>query len=244
MNFNLLGRGPTQVACYNVQSLNMTHLQTHIDHLVIAAETLEQGVAYVKEQLGVGMPFGGVHPQMGTHNHLMRLGDGIFLEVIAINPDAEPPRRPRWFGLDDALIRAQLAVQPVLLTWVVNSNDIDQLIRNAAFSAGTAEPISRGDLHWHFGLPEDGRLLAGGTLPYAIEWHTDRHPAESMADLGCRFEKLEIYHPRAEWLQSALESIAAQDLVTVHPLPGNETAYMVVSVQTPAGLKSLSSKIC
>ena len=70
-------------------------MDTKIDHLVIGAESLIQGVEYVKSCLGVEMPFGGVHVKMGTHNHLMRLGDGIFLEIIAINPEIDPPNRPR-----------------------------------------------------------------------------------------------------------------------------------------------------
>lgn len=71
-------------------------MQTRIDHLVIGAATLFQGVAYVKECLGVDIPYGGVHMTMGTHNHLMKLGDEIFLEVIAINPDIERIEHPRW----------------------------------------------------------------------------------------------------------------------------------------------------
>ena len=46
------------------------------------------------------MQVGGEHPRMGTHNLLLRLGDSVFLEVLSPNPDAPPPSRPRWFGLD------------------------------------------------------------------------------------------------------------------------------------------------
>ena len=41
------------------------NMQTQIDHLVIGARTLTEGVNYVKDLLGVDMPFGGVHPKMG-----------------------------------------------------------------------------------------------------------------------------------------------------------------------------------
>jgi Glyoxalase-like domain len=37
---------------------------------------------------------------MGTHNALAQLGDEKFLEIPAIDPEAERPKRPRWFGLD------------------------------------------------------------------------------------------------------------------------------------------------
>ncbi len=73
-----------------------------LDHLAIVAPTLEEGVAYVEKTLGVPMAAGGKHPEMGTHNRLLRLGDDIYLEVIAVDPEAPRPERPRWFGLDDS----------------------------------------------------------------------------------------------------------------------------------------------
>lgn len=216
-------------------------MQTRIDHLVIGAASLAQGVEYVKACLGVDIPYGGVHMKMGTHNHLMQLGDDIFFEVIAINHEADPPDRPRWFGLDDPFVRQQIEIQPTLLTWVVNTGSINELIRQATFSAGKAELISRGNLSWFFGLPGDGRLLAGGMLPYAIEWQTDRHPSVNMADLGCTLQGLEIHHPYPLWLQSALASIGAADLVKICPLPKNETPYLVAHIGTAHGVKALRS---
>ena len=216
-------------------------MQIKIDHLVIGARTLTEGVNYVKDLLGVDMPYGGVHPKMGTHNHLMRIGNDTFLEIIAVNHDIEPPNRPRWFGLDDPFGRQQIEQQPSLLTWVVNTQDIKNLMRQSAFSLGKAELINRGNLTWYFGLPDDGRLLAGGMLPYAIEWQTDEYPSAKMADLGCRFSGLEIYHPYPRWLQSALSSIGALNLVEVHALPKNEVPYMIATINTPDGIKELCS---
>lgn len=218
-------------------------METKIDHLVIAARTLSQGVNYVKKILGVDMPYGGVHTKMGTHNHLMRLGKDIFLEIIAINPDIEPPNRPRWFGLDDPFIRRQIDTQPALLTWVVNTQNIQELIQRSTFSFGKAELISRGKLNWYFGLPEDGRLLAGGMLPYVIQWQTDKHPSVNMTDLGCNLDRLEIYHPYPQWLQSALSSIGASGLVRVHALPKNEVPYMIAYINSPLGIKKLCSRV-
>jgi hypothetical protein len=216
-------------------------MATRIDHLVIGAGSLAQGVDYVRESLGVDMPFGGVHEKMGTHNHLMQLGNDIFLEILAINHDMEPPTRPRWFSLDDAFIRQQIAVQPTLLTWVVNTQNIKGLIRQAAFSMGTAEFVTRGNLSWYFGLPKDGRLFAGGMLPYAIEWQTDTHPSVHMADGGCRLQGLEICHPYPRWLESMLTSIGALDLVTITDLAQNTPPYMIAHIDTPDGVKKLHS---
>ncbi|MGD9010672.1 MAG: VOC family protein [Desulfobacteraceae bacterium] len=216
-------------------------MQTRIDHIVIGAESLNQGVDYVKNVFGVDIPYGGVHAKMGTHNHLMQLGGGSFLEVITVNHELEPPDRPRWYGLDDPFTRRQIKMQPTLLTWVVNTRNINALIRQASFSLGKAELIRRGELSWYFGLPGDGRLLAGGMLPYAIQWLTDKHPSAKMADLGCRLHSLEIHHPHPRWLQSALASIGALDLVKIGALPKNEAPYLTASVGTPLGIKKLTS---
>lgn len=216
-------------------------MKTKIDHIVIAAKNLEQGTAYVREYLGVDIPYGGVHMKMGTHNHIMQLGNDIFLEVIAINPDIDPPERPRWFGLDDPFVRRQIIEQPGLLSWVVNTGNIDDFLRHSSVSFGKAELLSRNNLNWYFALPDDGRLLAGGMLPYAIEWQTDIHPSTNMIDCGCRFESLEIYHSHPLWLHSILRSIGAENLVKVNSLPPNQTPYLKAYIKTPNGVKELRS---
>ncbi len=218
-------------------------MQSKIDHIVIGASCIPEGVNYVKNMFGVDIPYGGEHIKMGTHNHLMKLGDETFLEVIAINEKIAPPSRPRWYGLDDPYTRRCIERQPSLLTWVVNTRDMIGLMQQATFSLGKSELISRGNLSWYFGLPEDGRLLAGGLLPYAIEWHTDMHPSESMADLGCNLQSLEIYHPYPVWLQNSLESIGALQLVKINELPANETPYLSVDIGTPSGTVQLQSCI-
>ncbi|MEN8210320.1 MAG: VOC family protein [Thermodesulfobacteriota bacterium] len=216
-------------------------MQTRIDHLVIGADDLAQGIAYVKEFLCVDIPYGGIHTKMGTHNHLMQLGNDIFLEVIAVNPDMKSPESPRWFGLDDPHVRKQIKKKPVLLNWVVNTKNIKELLGQANFSFGKKQLICRGNLSWYFGLPRDGRLLAGGMLPYAIEWQTDFHPSKNMADAGCRFQRLEIYHPNPTWFKTILTSIGAENLADIHALPENSIPYMIAYIDTPYGVKFLRS---
>jgi hypothetical protein len=61
-------------------------MEIRFDHLVVAARELAVGVAWVESRLGVPMGAGGRHDVMGTHNRLLSLGPGRFLEVIAIDP--------------------------------------------------------------------------------------------------------------------------------------------------------------
>lgn len=219
----------------------MNKAVSNLDHLVIAAHTLEQGVEFVRETFDVTVPFGGEHPKMGTHNHLAQIGHNIFIEIIAINPDLAPPSCPRWFNLDDPALQNKLKTRPRLISWVINTNDIYECVKGAACSFGKPEPISRGNLSWYFGLPADGRLLAGGMLPYLIQWKTTAHPASQMADIGLELMSLKIYHPKDLWLQNILQSVGAQDLVEVIPSSSSNEACLEATFNTPAGIRTLRS---
>lgn len=218
-------------------------MNTQLDHIVIGAANLQQGVDYIHERFGIEMPVGGEHPLMGTHNHLMQLGDNTFFEIIAINPQAPAPQSPRWYGLDDPSICAQLQQQPRLLTWVVNHPLIDSLLANTAFNFGKVIPISRGNLNWLFAVPDDGRILAAGLLPYVMQWQTDGHPAQNMTDLGCRLRRIRLYHPYADWLRNTLKSIDAHNWVEIAALPNQQSPYWEVEMETPNGIQHLSSAI-
>ncbi len=217
-------------------------MKPKMDHLVIGAASLEQGVDFVKEKFGVDMPYGGAHLKMGTHNHLMQLGNSTFLEIIAINRNIEKPSSPRWYGLDDPFIQQKLSIEPTLLTWVVNTDNINGLMAQASFSIGKAELISRGELSWYFGLPQDGRLLAGGMLPYAIEWQADTHPAKNMSSLDCHLEQVEIYHPYPKWLNNHLKSIGAHELVEVKQSTTDASPHIIATINTPIGMRKLSNQ--
>ncbi len=176
---------------------------------------------------------------MGTHNRLLKLGEGAFLEVIAVNPGAPVPNRPRWFGLDDPYVRESLERRPRLLGWVVRTPDIYKVQAKTSFSLGEPVFVSRGKLSWHFGLPADGRLLASGMLPYLIAWSTPEHPAQQLENLGCTLERLEIVHPHAEWLAPILSDVGAAGLVKLTSLENNAAPSLKAHIRTPTGLKIL-----
>lgn len=106
-------------------------LRSFLDHLVVTAPTLAIGTEYVRDALGVTPEQGGEHVRMGTHNCLLKLGDSIYLEVIAVNPDAPPPKQLRWFELDEA----ESNEVPRLATWVVRTNDIKAALTACATPA-------------------------------------------------------------------------------------------------------------
>jgi hypothetical protein len=154
------------------------------DHLVVAARSLEEGAAWVAARLGVAPGPGGKHSQMGTHNRLMSLGPGRFLEVIAIDPEGARPAHPRWFELDTPAMQARLARGAALVHWVERTDDLEGAAR--AYPAGLEiRAFARGAYRWRMALMPDGSFPARGALPTLIQWE-GAHPADAMPESGCR----------------------------------------------------------
>ena len=85
-----------------------------LDHIAVAGACLEAAAAHVEEALGVALQSGGEHQRFGTHNRLLGLADGLYLEAIAIDPCAPDPDRPRWF---DGCHRTHGSERPDRLRW-------------------------------------------------------------------------------------------------------------------------------
>ncbi len=210
-------------------------LHTLIDHITVTAPTLAAGIDYVQRALGVTPQAGGEHPRMGTHNCLLKLGDSMFLEVIAINPAALGPDRPRWFGLD-AMTPLQ---QPRLAMWVARTSDIHSAVRVSPVDIGKIEPMSRAALNWLISIPEDGSLPLDGIAPGLIQWHTDLHPARQMQDSGCSLAALEGHHPQADRINHMLEAIGFEGEFSVAPCGPGEQPWLAAEILTPGGLRRI-----
>lgn len=182
-----------------------------LDHLVVGAASLEQGCAALRNLLGVTIPFGGAHPLMGTHNCLTRIGPGLFLEIIAIDPGTPAPDRPRWFGLDDPGQQTRLRERPRLIAWVAGVPSLAALAA-AALPFGRVQRMTRGRLAWSITIPDQ---VPEGVLPALIEWPDGPHPSEGIAYLGLRFERLRLVHPDPARIVGALHAIGAANLVDV-----------------------------
>ena len=223
-------------------------LQARVDHLVIAAATLEQGAAWCEATLGVTPGPGGEHTLMGTHNRLLRIATVDFprayLEIIAIQPGKASQRPRRWFDLDDAGLQASLAKDgPRLIHFVANVNDVAAartalhqlgLDRGEAVAASRMTP--RGLLQWQITLRDDGQRLFAGALPTLIEWG-ETHPAPSMPECGVTLQSLVATHPRAIELDTAYQSIGL-DRVKVKQGDANLCATLL----TPRGRVQLDSR--
>lgn len=199
-----------------------------LDHLAVACETLDEGTAWVEEQLGVALQPGGQHARYGTHNRLLGLADGIYLEVIAMDPDAVPQAGHAWFGLD------HFFGPPRLANWICQSNDFVADVLKAPQSAGQPRALTRGDLSWQIMVPDDGSLPYGGAFPTLICWAEGTvHPSERLAQSGCRLIALEVTHPLADDIRTMMTLRDARVSCTTGDFA------LQATVQTPSGLRVL-----
>ena len=206
-----------------------------VDHLVVAATSLEHGVAWIEERLGVRARAGGRHLAMGTHNALVGLGPLLYLEVIAIDPSGAPPARPRWYALDDPRMRAHLAESPALVHWAARTRDIETDAARCPVDLGAIMPMRRGDFAWRLTVPDDGHLPGRGLVPTLIEW-SGRHPAEALPDSGLRLAALAGEHPEPAPVRSALAVLGFSDALKV---TYGRTPRLAAMLRTPRGMVTL-----
>lgn len=203
-----------------------------LDHLVVTARTLDEGAAYVEAVLGVKLSQGGQHPHMGTHNLLLSLGPEAYLEVIAIDPGALPPARPRWFHLD-AFDEA-----PRMNNWVCRTDQLDAALEAAPEGTGMPFELSRADFVWSMAIPSDGRLPFDDAMPALIEWDSGSpHPAARLPDLGVRLERLDVFHPEAQKLLEQFPAFATLERVAVRAGPEKR---LIATIATPEGSRILA----
>ena len=186
-------------------------LASSIDHIVIGANHLHIETARLENTLNSTFLGGGKHDLMATHNRLLKLQDSIYLEVIAVDPEARPKtnvsRRHRWFSLDSKITQERLARAAQPLTWVVAVSDIEAAKSKCDYDPGEIIEVSRDHLKWRLTVPTDGSLSEEGILPSLIEWPEGRNPAHLMADSGVRLKSLVVSHPEPKRISSLLEKL-------------------------------------
>ncbi len=176
-----------------------------LDHIAVSGETLTDAQAYVEAALGVPMQTGGKHAVFHTHNALLGLEDGLYLEAIAIDPDAPTPDRPRWFALD------AFSGAPRLTNWICRTTQITEILAEIDLPLGEPVALKRGDLRWHMAVPASGHLPYQNCAPAVISWSAGIHPAQRLTHRGVRLRRLTIRHPDVAALQRALTPYLGDD---------------------------------
>ncbi len=189
-------------------------IRESVDHLLLGARDLDQGIAWLDARTGVKAQPGGSHPGLGTRNALVSLGGRQYLEIIA--PD--PAQAAFNFNLD---LRA--LATPRLVTWAVSTADVDAAVAAARRhgldvvgprdgsrtrpdgsvlqwrSAGVRAPFAEADLD---------------PVPFFIEWASSSHHPSSDAPSGCRLVDVAIAGPEPAKLEAVLASLGVEATVT------------------------------
>jgi Glyoxalase-like domain len=217
-----------------------------LDHIAIIAPSLKDGIVWVRDCLGLSPQIGGQHPQMGTHNMLLRLngqngGDDLFLELITIDPNAPKPVHSRWFGLDDrdALetnwhegrrLRGMVARTDKLSTLTTLAGQSPELL-------GQPMRMTRGEREWQFAVRADGRLAMDGAVPHLMNWGAQGPAASTLPDLGCRLLELVLETPAPEAIQGVYDRIGFFGGPKLREGPRQK---LMAVIETPTGVHLLT----
>jgi Glyoxalase-like domain len=241
-------------------------MNTQVDHLVVAARSLQEGVDWCEATLGITPGAGGEHPLFGTHNRLFRIATvnypRAYFEIIAINSEApraantpandqNVSQKKRWFDLDSPALQEAIQSSPRLVHFVANTSDVSKAcaaLQALGIDRGPAVQASRmtaaGLLQWQITVRPDGQRLFHGGLPTLIQWGTPDeapavavHPANGMQDSGVSLLALHMTTPQATELQAAHEAIGLQGISVEAGVPN-----FMAKLQTPKGLVTLESK--
>jgi hypothetical protein len=176
---------------------------------------------------------GGRHESIGTHNAILPLADGAYVELMAKDPTNPRPDGGMPFGLG-------VDAGPRLATWAAGTSDIDAAVeasRTAGYDPGVVVDLARdtpeGDhLTWRLTIARE--LAFDGLVPFLIDWGTTPHPSRS-APARCSIESFRAEHPEAASLRTTLRALGCSIDVDMGPRPS-----LFATIVGPDGRMDLS----
>ena len=205
-----------------------------IDHLVYAVPDLPTALDWFAEQTGIRPAVGGRHLTRGTHNAVVSLGDGAYLEIIAPDPENHDVAPPRWMAVD-------AIAKPTLTRWALKSDDLE---RDAALLQainphhgrivdGSRSLTDGATLNWRMTLPQSEPLVE--LLPFLLDWSSsDFHPTERMGP-GYELLDLNFGHSDPEAMQTNFARFGYKAAITEQKLP-----QIIARLKTPRGILRLT----
>ncbi|MSU90922.1 VOC family protein [Rhodobacteraceae bacterium 2CG4] len=198
-----------------------------LDHILLGAPDLDAATTAFSALSGVTPSGGGSHPGFGTRNKLVSLGEALFFEVIAPDPEQLAKGR-RADGLSDL-------AAPKMMAFCLRSSDLLALSERATaagLSPQTPVPMSRTrpdgvTLNWEIlYLDTEGW---GDAVPFVIDWKGSPHPAETSPE-GCALTDFAVLHPDAAKLRAVYEAMGIDVPVKSALAPG-----FLLKLDTPNG---------
>jgi catechol 2,3-dioxygenase-like lactoylglutathione lyase family enzyme len=130
-----------------------------IDHVIYGTADLDLAAARVEAELGLKAAAGGRHDGVGTHNRIVPLGDGSFLELLAVADPQEASGSELGAALQAALARGD-----GLLGWAVAVGDLGAVAARLGTAISTVGRQGRTAR-----LTAVAESLAEPCLPFFIE---------------------------------------------------------------------------
>jgi glyoxalase-like protein len=184
-SFMVLTGGALALPLFSSFQLRGDAVPPTLDHLILGCHDLDSGITYMEKLSGYKAAPGGSHPQRGTRNALLALGNERYLEILAPDPQQQD-------GLQWHKEIAEMK-DPKLIGYALRYRGYDDLSalaeslrkRGIACSGPTDGSRTRPDgqaYRWRTVVRVDDKQ---GILPFYIAWSTDSpHPSEG-APGGC-----------------------------------------------------------
>jgi hypothetical protein len=195
-----------------------------IDHVILGIDDLDRGVKAFEVATGVKPVYGGKHPG-GTHNALVSLGDGIYLEILAVQVGVTVEG-------DFAGLKELKTLTPI--GWAVSSKDTAEL-RNRLSAAGIAvsEPVggsrttpTGAKLSWQSFVLDESSPEA----PFFIVWSEQTAHPSTTSPSGCKLQRWSVASPRVKELERLRQALDLRVDVAE-----SKTTAMRLSLTCPKG---------
>lgn len=205
-----------------------------IDHIVYCVPDLKNAMAALERQLGVAPVYGGRHQSQGTHNALLDLGLGCYLEILAVDLENKEMTDNRWMGID-------LIIKPAVTRWALKSENLndDQVHLNAyndqlgIVSEGARLTSTGTQLVWSMILPQAEPRVE--LIPFMVDWSSsDTHPTEALTK-GCRLTEINLSGPTNPSLAKCLNSLLNQ----AYQIPHAEEPSLSITIEGRYGKVTL-----
>ena len=206
-----------------------------LDHIILLIADLETFKSRFEAETGVELTVGGAHPGLGTVNLLASVGEGVYLEFIAPNPDLEEPQ-----GLGARLVAYG---EPHVASFALRTEDMEATVAAAEAAglstlgpaAGSRETPDGVLLSWR-GLYLVGHDQ-GDQVPFYIDWGETPHPSDTSAQ-GLKLLSFHAVHPEPERLATIYRGMDMPVTVVAGEAPGFE-----LRIGTPKGELTFASTL-
>ena len=208
----------------------MKNLSGLIDHLVYCVHDLEESINFFQQEFGIEASVGGRHLKQGTKNALVNIGNGCYLELLAIDKRNDSVTGDRWMGID-------LLTKNKITRWAIKSLTISEDKQVLAAysealgvqSTGMRQRPKGGMLRWDMTLPTSQPEVE--VMPFLIDWSdSDAHPVDGLSQQG-QLVELHLSHPEPDRLSACFEKL---DL-GIHISKGKEVSIKAI-IEGPQGL--------